>query len=495
MFDINDPFYQDICSPYKSEKHSSDILLSDRIDYIYNNEDTQCQDNCEFSNYILNSGYINCSCELEKDKKNKTEKVDKFEPKNLYQSFYYVLKYSNYEIFKCYKLVFRKSVFTKNKGSIIVLVLFICYLCCLIYYINKGISPLKSSIENFFEEKGIKNSFKFSLFFPPKKMKNNKSSKKMKAANSRKNIQSKESSKMLTKSQKDNKHPKYQFIFYGNEVKTENNSKNVFKENNVDCLTNKNMLKTSKFKKVENKTEIANEDKENNTKQLDNFELNELEFKEAIKQDKRTIFQMYFYFIKREHRIIFTFFNYKDYNLLSIKLSRFIFLFTTDMAMNVFFFSDSTMHKIFLNYGKYNFVQQIPQIIYSTIVSQFIEIFLCFLSLTDKHLYQIKNIKRKPKNIKKIFNIIKCIKIKLIFYFVFTFIFFGLYWYIISCFCAVYPNTQLAFIKDSLISFLLSLIYPFLLYLIPSALRLCAIRSKDIKCECIYKLSEIIPIF
>ena len=34
------------------------------------------------------------------------------------------------------------------------------------------------------------------------------------------------------------------------------------------------------------------------------------------------------------------------------------------MAMNVFFFADETMHKIFLDYGKFNFIQQIPQVIY-----------------------------------------------------------------------------------------------------------------------------------
>ncbi|MBQ4229951.1 MAG: DUF2764 family protein, partial [Salinivirgaceae bacterium] len=42
---VNDKFYQDICTPYKT-KNSTDILLTDRIDYIYNNEDTKCQINC-----------------------------------------------------------------------------------------------------------------------------------------------------------------------------------------------------------------------------------------------------------------------------------------------------------------------------------------------------------------------------------------------------------------------------------------------------------------
>ena len=79
------------------------------------------------------------------------------------------------------------------------------------------------------------------------------------------------------------------------------------------------------------------------------------------------------------------------------------------MAMNVFFFQDESMHKLFLNYGKYDFFQQIPQITYSTIISQLIEIFLCFLSLTDKYIYQIKSFSTSGKlnKIRKITRIIK----------------------------------------------------------------------------------------
>ena len=151
------------------------------------------------------------------------------------------------------------------------------------------------------------------------------------------------------------------------------------------------------------------------------------------------------------------------------------------------------MHKIFINYGKYNFIQQIPQIIYTTIVSQLLEIFLCFLSLTDTHIYQIKHL-NQPKKI-DIIKILRCMKTKLFFFFLFTFIFFGFYWYIISAFCAVYENTQIAFLKDALFSFLLSLLYPFVLYLFPSSLRIISLRQSVKGLKCIYKLSDIIPFF
>ena len=106
--------------------------------------------------------------------------------------------------------------------------------------------------------------------------------------------------------------------------------------------------------------------------------------------DKRTFIQNYFALLKREHSIIFTFFAYDDYNLIYIKLVRFIFLATTDMVMNVFFFSDESMHKLYVDNGKYDLIKQIPQVLYSTIISKLIEIILCYLSLTDKPIYQIK---------------------------------------------------------------------------------------------------------
>ena len=37
LFNIDDPFYNDICSPYKSE-NGTDVLLSDRKNDYYNND-------------------------------------------------------------------------------------------------------------------------------------------------------------------------------------------------------------------------------------------------------------------------------------------------------------------------------------------------------------------------------------------------------------------------------------------------------------------------
>ena len=269
--------------------------------------------------------------------------------------------------------------------------------------------------------------------------------------------------------------------------------KNITKKKRNSSLSSKNKildfsrlakLNSIKDIKEKNSNKINNKVIKNNIqKKYDDFELNRLEYIEAIKFDKRILFQIYLATLKREHLLIFTFFNCNDYNLLSIKISRFIFLIVEDMALNVFFFSDDSMHKLFINYGKYDFFQQIPQITYSTIISQLIEIFLCFLSLTDKYIYKIKSLLISRK-LNKIREITRIIKIKLFIFFLFTFILFFAHWYIITVFCAVYRNTQIIFIKDSLISFSITMAYPFVIYFITSIFRICALRSskKNLKC-------------
>ena len=499
MLDINDPFYQDICTPYKYS-NNTDILLNDRIDYIYNNKDSQCQNNCQFSSYLSNSLYINCTCVVAEEN---TDEEVKFDAKKLYESFYDILKYSNFQILKCHNLIFVKKVVLKNIGSIIVIVNFLFYFICFAFFIKNGTVPLINKIKNLTdskEEKSKSSSISISHNNTPKKY-NILNKKKIKKKEKHSHPTKKKVSLKLRSNQMKNVDTKRKKPTSTKKLAHMNLFGESIKPKIINNSIKRNLSPSSKnvldfTEKNENKIKVQDIyiEKEEKKKQFDAFELNNLEYEEAVSYDKRTFLQTYWDILSREHIIIFTFFLCNDYNILYIKYTRFIFLLATDMALNVFFFSDDSMHKVFLNYGKYNFIQQIPQIVYSTIITQLIEVFLCYLSLTDKYVYQIKNV-NKPNEAKMILKILKCLKIKLIFFFVFTFIFFGFYWYVIAAFCSVYENTQLTFLKDSLLSFSLGLLYPLILYLIPSALRILSLRYTKKSLKCIYKLSDIIPFF
>ena len=58
----------------------------------------------------------------------------------------------------------------------------------------------------------------------------------------------------------------------------------------------------------------------------------------AVKYDKRSLIEIYFSYFKREINIIFAFFICDDYNLNNIKIARFIFLVSSNITLNVFFF-------------------------------------------------------------------------------------------------------------------------------------------------------------
>ena len=508
LFDINSHFYQDICTPYKST-NGTDVILSDRINYYYNNEETQCQPNCQFSNYSFESQYLKCECDIQYSEINFDNNNNNIGAKSIYKSFYDVLKFSNYKVLKCYKLAFSLTIFkNKNKGNIIVLIYFGIYYIFLLIYFIKGISELKNDLlKNIInnESKDInsgKNESKEGIKSivdlintDLKKNKNNNIDNNniiiTKKRNNKRLILRKDLKKRRTQQRIIFDFPPKKILYIQNNIKIFNNefinSDKINKSNSKNVILDSNGEKNEMNKIYKFIVPTTNEEK------LDSYELNNLEYNEAINQDKRNFMEIYWSLLKREHLIIFTFFIRNDHNIIYIKYSRFIFSICTDMALNVFFFADETMHKMFLDYGKYNFIQQIPQIIYSTIVSQLIELLLCYLSLTDKFYYQIKSLNIKSLNL--ILRQIRCIELKINYFYIFIGIMFLFYWYLITCFCAVYENTQIAFIKDSLLSFALGLLYPFVLYLLPSALRKISLKCCKGKLSFIYKLSDIIPFF
>ena len=415
--------------------------------------------NCKPSNYSIESQYLKCDCDTS-NSEIITRDIDKFTPKIIYQGFKDTLKFSNYKVLLCYKLPFRIDSITTNIGSIIIIILFIIYIIFLIIFCYKGIAQFKSFFK---DEINNNNDIK------PIKWTNEKLNIKNRIRNDNKlNSHRSSSRKSLKRNYKSMNlfqyPPKKELISYQNEYyknenlikKTRNN--HLLKLNDNDSKTKKilspeqNSVMNNGTEKVPEKV-INNSDNLEDIKKEDNVEIYNFENKEkeTMNKDKKSFFEIYLSILRKKHIILFTFFTRNDYNIIYMKLERFIFSVSTYMALNIFFFEDETMHKIYLDYGKY-------------------------LILTERHYYEIKKLKLSNKD--KIVSIIKCIKIKITTFFIFTFLLFMFYWYSIACFCSVYENTQVIFIKDSISSFGFGLLYPFILYIILAAYKLITLNKK-----------------
>jgi hypothetical protein len=265
-----------------------------------------------------------------------------------------------------------------------------------------------------------------------------------------------------------------------NDFKSPNNSNKKINNNNLIIYNN---------------DELTEKKDTNNNNQFlfyNDYELNNLSYEEALEKDKRSYIQYYFSLLRTKHLLIFTFYTNTDYNSKIIKISLFIFSFALYYTINALFFNDSTLHKIYINKGSLHIIFQIIQAFYSSIISFFISFIINLLSLSEKNVLQIKeernNIKENGEKT------LKCLLIKFIFYYILTFLFLFFFWYYISCFGAVYRNTQMYLLKDTLISFGLSLLYPFGINLLPGVFRIISLKSPKRDSICLYKLSKLIQI-
>ena len=159
---------------------------------------------------------------------------------------------------------------------------------------------------------------------------------------------------------------------------------------------------------------------------------------------------------------------------------------------NTFFFDNNNMHKIYKDNGQYNFIYQIPQILYSSIISSIVTVILKNLSLSQKSIIAIKKINEINLMIKEFISLMKCFKYKLILFNIFGLILLAFNWYYITLFCSVYSNTQSHLLTDAFTSFLLSLLYPFGLSLIPGFLRIPALKSEKKDKLYLYRISQLI---
>jgi hypothetical protein len=224
-----------------------------------------------------------------------------------------------------------------------------------------------------------------------------------------------------------------------------NSIKSIQIKKNVDAnpkkLVKNNFLKYSNknLSTINNKSKLTKEEKERIILIMrhNDTELNDLEYIQAVKYDHRTYFSYYFSLLKTNH-LLFKIINKRDYNSQMIKLYLFVFNFNLNYAVNALFFNDDTMHKIYQDGGDFNFIYQLPQIIYSTIICFVFEFVLDFFALSEKSILDLKH-EKSSKNIEsKAKVLIRTLHFKFINFFIFSFIFLLIFWYYLSCFCAVY---------------------------------------------------------
>ena len=471
--DPSSDFYNDRCYPYTTES-GTDIILYDRKNEFNYQNLSLCEYNCIYKGYDFDNKAAECKCKIKTFFRFFSDIID-IEPGKLLNNFINFKDVSNIHVIKCYKLLFSKNGLIYNIGFYTLLIIILITIVESIIFCNKGYKLLYTRIKEIF-------NMKFNTINLNMNLNNDKT-------------QNIIINKQPTK--KENEISNFPYI----KIKKKIIKKNI-RINTINTNFNSSNTYEIKTNKEKKDISIINERNDSiyngsiNILKLNDYELNSLSYKDALKYDKRSYSEYFLSLLKTKQLVIFTFFQTNDYNSQHIKKCLFFFSFALYYIVNALFFNDSTMHKIYEDKGTFNLVFQLPQLFYSTIISTSITKILAFLSMTEKNIVDIKKEKEKSlelstQNMEKL---TECLIIKFRFFYIIDFLFLIIFWYYISCFCAVYKNTQVYLLEDSIISYFTSLLYPFAFNIIPTILRINALKAENTDKDCLYKISSFLTI-
>ena len=480
-YDPNSEFYKDNCFSYTTI-NGTDIILTDRKQEFSENNLSLCENNCNYEGYDEENKQSTCNCNI----KNKMDTISEimqnpiqlsndFDPKEDDSSS----ASSNIVSIKCTKALFSKDGLKNNISSYIIIIFIIHFLLSIALFIKCGYPLLLGDINKIIQEKNPKRNE--TLIEQRKKSKSTKDKKKKKFRKDKKYKLKFVNNTNTSKIDKD-KSSKAKILGVSNINNRNFNLKNK-KLNYILKTKNKNVHDKSLSNKISSVTK---------KKKYNDFELNSFEYKEALLIDGRTCVEYYLALIKYKNVIIFSFCPRNDYNSIIIRSCIFSLSFSIHYAINFVFFTDEIMHKIYEEGGKYDILYFIPQISISFFVSYYFTVIIKIIFLSERNIIQVR--KQPSLSLSYIASdkVKKNLVIKYAVFFILGLIFLVFFWMLLSSFGAVYTNTQMFIFKNTLVSFAMSLLYPFIISIFPSVLRICSLKSKN--SEYIYKVSKYLQI-
>ena len=412
-------FYDNICHIFTSE-FGTDVILKDRIaDYSIDKDKNinlfnykECPSDCELLKIDFKAKYVYCSCYLNGDEDNfnlimdnKVRLLRSLETQSNTKS--------NSKVLKCINNI--SKYFSKSYVLIIFTFLWVAYILTtaiyFIFYRNKYITFVKSQ-SKLPKITTLGGSIRAAA--PPKGRTKIKISKFMDSKSEAHSIKN---------------------------SMNRNNSLNIF--NNHQKIDNTMVTIAMGYETT------------------DNSDIDLFNYETAITKDKRSIYKIYYSIIQK--RLIYIFAFQIDHNLKILKISLIIFNLINCYVVNLFFFNDDVIHKIYIDKGKYNSSFQIKYILLSSLIC-------CIFLYIAKFIFIFKN---SPI---QILQFIKCVDFSLIL----LILLFLFYWLYIGSFGCTYINTQRHLSINFILTFIFCIIYECILTLISTILRKISLVKKTL---------------
>ena len=495
IFDINSPFYNDLCFRYDNPS-KKDIPLSARVKDIFPNI-TLCETGCQSEGIDLEKMTVICNCKF-----NNFAKNDIIQNSGIAGSILTMINSSNILVLKCYKYIFK--YFKKSFGGIISLILLLSHIICSILYFLFGLTKLQKYILNLMDNylSLLKYLEKSKESHPPKKN-NENNDMKFSIMRNKKKIRKKDlrtdTVNSFVKKKSYQKHKK---------IKKHSSSTNLYDIKNSNIILIAPNLKyepnldekNPKETNIKIETNIINND--SNEKRKIFFEnylatsLDDMEYDDALVKDQRTFWESFGECLKEKQFFIHTFIANDPIKIRSIKIILFILNIALYFVINGLFINEEYIEELYeVNEEEEHFfsyiTRSIDEIFYSSMISIIIDYIIeCFFIEEKKIIGIFKREKESVIMIKfGIVELIRNLKKRYLSFIITVFIVLIFSFYYLLCFNYVYPNAQIEWIKSSITLILFMQIISVLKCFLQTLLRNIGIRCHI---EKIYKLSKLL---
>ena len=539
-FNIKEEFFNDICMPYSDNNKKSDMILSDRVNDLYQNFSV-CGDECEYISFNDTKLSFKCICNI------KQEISSEFEEGNFSESKKSGFFNSNFGVIKCYKLFFSSKGKLENIGFLVFTIIILGHIPIYIFYIMNKINPIKAYLakementgytnknkqyqnsEDKKEKESIKEIINFSgkkiidKYCPPKKANKKEKSEKEDSKDDELSIRQ-ETIEIDSKNPKKLKHiikenfittntldnivkEKVKYKKKDNKehlilINAQNTNKDNIPSNSNFSLNNYNYEEAIKYKKKDNIEHLILINALNTNKDYmpanSNYNLDNYNYEEAIKYEKRSYLRILYIFLMSKEKILNTFVYQQPLELKPLRICIFLFNLSIDIALNALFYLSDNISDKYHYKGNNQFLFSLTNNIAISVVSTIIGFILIYLFqlliqstnkikklFKEEEQLMKKNKEYKVNEIKKIEienkieAILKFLKIKIIIFFALELIIMLFFLYYITVFCHVYKNTQISWIYNILISYIFSFLVSLGVSLVFSFIYLISCKKK-----------------
>ena len=487
IFNISDVFYTDICYHFESP-NGKDVPLKDRIKSFFP-KIILCNVGCYLKGINLTSIESICECKFSNFLNNKLIEENVF-ISNALEEITDFFSESNFFVLKCYKDIFNKENLLRNIGGFIIfgiLLLEIIFAFIFIFFNNTKIRNFLYNLTNYYMtfntiNKNRKRKYSLNIpnvSSPPPKIRKFKIKK--------------------SKSRKSN-YRKFRGSIDSNKTEEANTlglknsniiNSNLYLEKKETKLIDKTII-YSKYNLLKLKRNCGNIDMNDYLK----TDLDDLEYDDAIKEDKRSFCE---FLCQRlyENQIILNTFCFKD-NLRPMSIKIIIQLLTIDLyfVINGLFFSEEYISELFNSTEKETFFsyihRSIDRFFKMTIVGFIIDVIIDCIFIEEKKVKKIFIRENDdPIQLKyEIAVIIKALKIRYIILIFISFFIAIFSWFYVNCFNNTFPGVKIEWIKSSITIIIIEQIFSILSSFLEAIIR---ILSFTFKSECLYKAIKYIP--